>query len=89
MPTVIVLKDAQLWYPTEVARSGAQQSIEHSRLCDGGERKVLRASLFTVDSSGIAPIFSKRLRSTFKGVDAACVQRSIESIAKGDVCDKT
>lgn len=86
LPVVVVLSDAQLWYPTEAARSGAQHSIEHSKLCGGEERRVLRASLFTVDSSGLIPVFSRRLRKTFKGVEAACVQRSIEAIANGTVC---
>ena len=86
LPTVVVLKDVHLWYPVEVARSGAQNSIEHSRLCGGDERRVVRASLFTVDSTGIAPIVSRQLRKTFKGVEAACVQRSLETIAGGDAC---
>jgi len=69
-------------------RTGVQNSVETSAMCGISEKSVVRAASLTVDSRGVLPLLSAKLRRTFKGAEAACVQRSIEVMARGEICQK-
>ena len=83
---VVVLPDAALWAPREVARDGLQRSNEQSALCGGTDRIRTRAATLTVEYGHALGWLRRRVRRTFVGVQAACVQHAMELIRDGRVC---
>ena len=83
---VVVLPDAALWAPREVARDGLQRSNEQSALCGGTDRIRTRAATLTVEYGHALGWLRRRVRRTFVGVQAACVQHAMEVMRDGLVC---
>ena len=83
LPSVVVFQNSTVWWPLEVGREGRVNSVEQSRRCGNREHRRVRAAL--VEVQFWRTVFM-RARRTFRGVEAACVQKAMDGFAGKEVC---
>ena len=83
MPSVVVFQNSTMWWPVEIARDGRMSSLEQSRRCGNKEQRRMRAAMVEVQ---FKRSFVTRARRTFRGTEAACVQKAMELLAGEEIC---